>query len=979
MTWPLAFEYPAALWLLCLLPVAWLASARSLTGMSTARRRVATVVRSAVLILLVLAAAGAQRVQLRDSICVLYLVDTSDSMDPTRLATIRSYINEAGKHARRDDVSGVLVFGQEALLDTLPVPDLKVKQFLSVPSTNHTDIAQAIRLALAAFPPGSAKKIVLFSDGNENLGNAMEEALIAESNDAVIDVVPMARDLASEVILHKLTTPPRAKRGEPFECEVVAEATRETPVIIELWRNDAFIDSYRVDLSGGKKERIPLPALSLASPGFYTFEARLQVGEGDDTIPENNVGMSFTRVQGEPKALLVSSDVDRARFLHRALTSAHIETRLTTPAAIPLTLGELAAYDSLILDSVNAVSFTAKQMKMVQGAVRELGIGLVMIGGDDSFGLGGYYKTPIEEALPVDTDVKQKKHFPSTAVVIAIDQSGSMSAMEDGKQKIEMANEAACLVTDLLTPRDEIAVLAVDTMSKEVVGLTKVEDPEAIKAKIRTLRGGGGGIYCYTALAKAFDIAKASDGKIRHVILLADGNDSEQQEGCRELVSQMAAERVTVTSVSIGAGIHSDFLRDVAGWGKGRFYIANKMAELPRIYTKETFLVARSIVIEEPFSAQVADPFDEASRGVDWATAPPLLGYIGTTAKGRAHTPLLTHKADPLMAHWQYGLGRSLAFTSDATNRWAARWLGWEQFGKLWAQWIRWTLKPSDPAAFETSVVIERGQGTITVDAVGDNSEYLNFMKSRARLLPPDLEGRTLELEQTAPGRYQATFDAKGTGVYMVNVTQEDSQGNSASQTTGAVVPYPDEYRDVKPDTYLLSRLADTTHGKALDLKDETSPFRRDRKAARTPVGIWWQLLLWAVGLFVLDVAVRRIAIERQQVEAVWAKVVAVRHRARSRGEVQSHATLGRLRGVKETGRASETALAPPPAPAGPTPTEALSETAALQRQLDEAVRRAQPPVAPAAEPAPAPPEAPEAQSGDTMGRLLAAKRRARK
>jgi len=807
----------------------------------------------------------------------------------------------------------------------------------------------------------------------------MEEALIAESNDAVIDVVPMARDLASEVILHKLTTPPRAKRGEPFECEVVAEATRETPVIIELWRNDAFIDSYRVDLSGGKKERIPLPALSLASPGFYTFEARLQVGEGDDTIPENNVGMSFTRVQGEPKALLVSSDVDRARFLHRALTSAHIETRLTTPAAIPLTLGELAAYDSLILDSVNAVSFTAKQMKMVQGAVRELGIGLVMIGGDDSFGLGGYYKTPIEEALPVDTDVKQKKHFPSTAVVIAIDQSGSMSAMEDGKQKIEMANEAACLVTDLLTPRDEIAVLAVDTMSKEVVGLTKVEDPEAIKAKIRTLRGGGGGIYCYTALAKAFDIAKASDGKIRHVILLADGNDSEQQEGCRELVSQMAAERVTVTSVSIGAGIHSDFLRDVAGWGKGRFYIANKMAELPRIYTKETFLVARSIVIEEPFSAQVADPFDEASRGVDWATAPPLLGYIGTTAKGRAHTPLLTHKADPLMAHWQYGLGRSLAFTSDATNRWAARWLGWEQFGKLWAQWIRWTLKPSDPAAFETSVVIERGQGTITVDAVGDNSEYLNFMKSRARLLPPDLEGRTLELEQTAPGRYQATFDAKGTGVYMVNVTQEDSQGNSASQTTGAVVPYPDEYRDVKPDTYLLSRLADTTHGKALDLKDETSPFRRDRKAARTPVGIWWQLLLWAVGLFVLDVAVRRIAIERQQVEAVWAKVVAVRHRARSRGEVQSHATLGRLRGVKETGRASETALAPPPAPAGPTPTEALSETAALQRQLDEAVRRAQPPVAPAAEPAPAPPEAPEAQSGDTMGRLLAAKRRARK
>jgi len=986
MAVPLAFEYPNALVLLVLLPLAWWVSRRSLSGMSKARRRFSTALRFTVLLLLILAAAGLQQVLLRDALCVFYLVDTSDSISAEATEQIKSFINRAMPEARSDDRAGIIAFGGDALLDALPVPDLEVKDIHSVPSTSHTDIAQATRLALAAFPAGVSRRIVLFSDGNETLGNAVDEAAIAKSNNVAIDVVPLGQELQNEVLLHKMTVPPRAKRGEPVEVELIAESLKPVRATVELWRNDQFIAEYGFDLKGGHKERIPLPPQTLDAPGFYTFEAHLKTAPANDTIAENNHAAGFTRVQGEPNVLLVSSNVDRGHFLASKLEERHIRTRLVQPSALPVTLADLAEYDSVLLDDVNAVNFTVKQMRMFEGATRDLGIGLGMIGGEDSFGLGGYYKTPIEAALPVDMDVKQKKHFPATSVVVVIDQSGSMSAQEDGKQKIQMASEAACLVTDLLTPRDELGVIACDTASKEVLPLTKVEDPTQIKAKIRTLRGGGGGIFCYTGLMAAKKMLANASGRIRHVIMLVDGNDAEQQEGCRELAAELVKDKITVTCVSIGEGVHSQFLHDVAMEGKGRFYIAQKMAELPRIYTKETFLVARSLVVEEPFRPIVADPSDDTLRGVDWDSTPPLLGYVGTTAKGRAATPLLTHKGDPLFSRWQYGLGRSIAFTSDATNRWAARWLQWDQFGKLWAQWVRWSLRPSDTAEFDTTVTIERGRGMITVDAINEQNEYVNFMAAKARLLPPDMQGKDIELAQTAPGRYQATFDARDVGVYMVNVTNKDEQGRETSQTTGATVPYPDEYKDFRPDTYLLSRLADLTGGRTMELGQGPQVFSLKREPARTPVDLWPKLVLLAALLFVFDVAIRRVMIERQQIEAALARVRAFRDRLRRERELAPDPTLGRLIRVKRRGAATAPTPGPPlapdatpdtpsggPAPPPPTPSPASSE---LRAQLDEAIQAVRAGGAPPSTPEPVPGDQGD---GDTVSRLLAAKRRARK
>src|SRR6266700_1935651 len=336
----------------------------------------------------------------------------------------------------------------------------------------------------------------------------------------------------------------------------------------------------------------------------------------------------------------------------------------------------LQKYDGVVLSNVSSLKLSKPQMALIRDYVRDQGGGLMMIGGEESFGLGGYYRTPIEEALPVTMEVKQKVEIPSLAVVLSVDRSGSM-AMATGDEKItklDLAKEAAHLVVDLLDDRNEVGVQSWDTEFIWDVPMRMAKDKNAIHHAIATIKAGGG-TDGYPALKETYAQLFERPALLKHFIFLSDGQMT--RGDFAGLLRRMGKDKITVSSVAIGKDADVQLMIDIAKWGRGRFYYTEDDSTIPRIFTLETQLASKASLVEQPFKAVVASPAHEAIQEIDWKEAPPLGGYVATSMKSNADLVLMTHQEDPLLATWRYGLGRSVAFTSDAKAKWGVLWVRW--------------------------------------------------------------------------------------------------------------------------------------------------------------------------------------------------------------------------------------------------------------------------------------------------------------
>lgn len=331
--------------------------------------------------------------------------------------------------------------------------------------------------------------------------------------------------------------------------------------------------------------------------------------------------------------------------------------------------------------------------------------------------------------------------------------------------------------------------------------------------------------------------------------------------------------------------------------GGGRFYYTEDPHHLPRIFTRETILAAKSAIIEEPFNARPVEG-DSVIQGIDWGSAPQLLGYVATSPKPMANVGLVTHKDDPLFAHWQYGLGRSFAFTSDAKGRWARYWLLWPGYNKFWAQTVRWSLRRTSKSSFQLATEIDHGRGHITVDAVSPSGEFINYLRPTANVLSPGLGADHLRLQQIAPGRYEGWFDAREVGNYMVGVSYKSADGSASTQNGGIVISYPPEYKDLNPNRFLLTRLMELTAGRELDPDKSSEAFAGKPITARIPTDLWPALLLLTALLFPADVAVRRVMLDWVQVQQAWAGAhgrLTERTKLRAQKRREKQESLGRL------------------------------------------------------------------------------------
>ncbi|OLC39172.1 MAG: hypothetical protein AUH81_02665 [Candidatus Rokubacteria bacterium 13_1_40CM_4_69_5] len=783
---------------------------------------------------------------------IVFLLDHSDSISLAARERSWRFAGEAVKSMRSGDRASLIVFGEDAVVDQALANKPTLERPKAQVSSRGTNLFQAIQLALATLPPGQANRIVMLTDGRQTTGNALAAAQAAKDAGADLFYVPAPLTFEQEVVAESLVLPQEVKFGEPFQAKVVAWSLKDTQARLSLFRNGEFLGSQVVQLNAGKN--VFSYRQSLDASGIHVYQAALEVD--GDTIEDNNRAVGTVVVRGRPQVLLADKDRSHAQSLAAALRSQNIEVTVVDASQIPKDMGGLQKYDGIVLSNVSSLKLARGQMVNIRDYVREYGGGLIMVGGEESFGLGGYYRTPIEEALPVTMEVKQKIEIPSLAVVLSIDRSGSM-AMSTGDEKVtklDLAKEAAHLVVDLLDERNEVGVMSWDTEFIWDVPVRQARDKGAIHHAIATIKAGGG-TDGYPALKEAYAVLFERPALLKHVIFLSDGQMT--RGDFAGLLRRMAKDKITVSTVAIGKDADLQLMVDLAKWGRGRFYYTEDSQTIPRIFTLETQLASKASLVEQPFKPQLTAPGHEAMQDIDWKSVPPLGGYVATTLKSTGDLVLMSHQEDPILATWRYGLGRAAAFTSDAKAKWGVLWLRWREFNKFWAQLTRWTLRSGSRS--DTVALVERrdGVGEVLVDAVDAKGEFINFLDTQVGVVAPARDRTVIDLEQVAPGRYRGRFPAPQEGVYLIGMAQRRNDRVVGSQIAGLVVPYAQELRDLGVDEAGLRELTELTGGGPLGLPREA--FLKSRRQSRIAVESWpWLVGLVAV-LLVPEIALRRL------------------------------------------------------------------------------------------------------------------------
>ncbi|HEU4329162.1 MAG TPA: VWA domain-containing protein [Roseiflexaceae bacterium] len=850
----ISFVEPIALLALLVVPLLWLPLlARGAARRPSWREQASVAVRSVAVGALALALAGAQLRLPSETLTVMFVLDTSRSILPEQRQRAEEYLRAAVAGMPHGQQAGLVVFGGGALVARLPSAERTLSAIPDAPGVDHTGIAEAIRLGLALIPREGQGRLVLLSDGGETSGDAIQAARLAAARAVPLEVIPLVASApGDDARIAGVSIPPRLREGTRPRLSVATESSRTASARLTVFDNGRPVAEQTVALPVGRGSvEVELPE---PEPGYNRYEVRLEAA--DDSRPENNRAQAFSIVEGKPRVLLVEGQAGEAAALSAALDAARVQTETIAPAALPDSMDGLAGYDAVLLVNVARQALPPLAAGLLPAYVHDLGRGLAMIGGPNSFGAGGYGGSPIEAALPVRMDLPPRIEIPEVATVVLIDISGSMALTEEGVQKVQLAAAGAARIAAHMQDRDELTVIPFDSVPHNIIGPLPGSQRDRIMELLRGVQTEGGGIAIYDGLATARGFLERANKPIRHLITITDGNDTVQREGSAELVDQLRAQNITVTTIAIGNGDAVTFLEDLARRGGGRAFLTEKAGQVPEIILDDMRQIIRPYLVEGAVAPLLTAPGGAERgllRGID--TPPPLAGYVATVPQPRAEVLLSSPAGDPLLATWQYGLGRSLAWTSDLTARWASGWLGWEQFPQLASQLVAWIAPP--PGSQRMAVETRTDGASLHLTAtLGDGQRPASGMRVAGSVVGSDGARHPVELREVQPGRYQALAGDLPPDVYQVQLSASRPDGTAfAALMDGAVVASDAEF-STPASPQLLQTLAQLTGGRVGP--PPAALFDPTGAAGGTPRPLAMQLLWLGLALLPLELALRR-------------------------------------------------------------------------------------------------------------------------
>ncbi|HLT95777.1 MAG TPA: VWA domain-containing protein [Acidimicrobiia bacterium] len=835
-------------WALLLIPVAlamvWMVARWGRRTVPRRQHRWAVVTRCVVVVLATVAAAGPYLVRSVETHSVLFLVDRSDSIGEGAREAQEDFLEAALAEGSAPDRAGIAVFGNGVRLDRSVGPVRDFDGIRTEVDGSATDLAGALVAAGSLLPSEGSRRVVVLTDAVPT-SSGLEAAAegLAESGVAVdFHVVDTAR--SADVMVETVRVPTVSRLGETATVTAVLRSNQAGPATVVFETNDGRTFTEEVTLEAGRTDvSVDVPS---EMSGFEMVDVRVQTDF--DTRPENDVGAGVYRILGPARVAVVEGRSGEGDDLARALQAGGLEVDVR--GSIPSET-ELLAYDAVVL--VNFPAPGDEESAALSAFVEDLGRGLVVVGGDQSFGLGDYHQTPLEAVLPVSSNPDDLIRRQPVAEVLVIDASGSMGAChcregsmnEGGVVKTDIAKVGASAAVEALSPEDSVGVLAVAGGVDWLLPLQSRPDPAVVEEALAPITANGD-TELARGLQAAVDELEGLEGSLRHIVLFTDGWDP-NEANLVPLARQIADAGITLSVLGTGEGSGAT-LRRMADVGGGRFYPGDDLDSIPEIFVEETLTAARNLANEGTFVPALAAP---SAATDDLEEAPPLLGYVATKAKPGSSTALQVGPGDPLYATWQRGLGRAAVWTSDATSRWATGWVTWDGFVEFWGAVLRDVL----PAGRDNPPEVTVDGGTLGIRF--DAGESVLDGAAVATVRTPAGETLSVPLTQTGESEFAASLPASQPGAYWVAVELRRGDGTAVSAGGGAVSGYAEEFAFRDPDLPGVTLAAEATGGRVGIEPSQAFDRAANRGDALLPAGPW--VLMAALVLFLADVAMRRL------------------------------------------------------------------------------------------------------------------------
>jgi Ca-activated chloride channel family protein len=818
----MAIEHP---WLLpfAFVPLIWAAR-----EWRTSVRRGALVLKAAALAAILLALAQPRLTVYESKVALAILVDTSASVSPQDLDSA-SYVATTLEKARGRNWAQVLPFARTTRNPSQQerTPEAWKLGYTAGPAGHGTDLEAAVREGLATLPAGLVPRVLLVSDGNENLGSVTRALWQAQQRGVPVDVIPMTGRPRPAMVLESVSMPAQVFSGERFPLDITITSPGDARANVELTAEGKALGSDHVDLGSGTNEF--RAHASVNASGAIELAGRISAPGLGDVHFENALTLR------RPRALMISRDPPSAEaHLLRTLEANQFDVdRVSSNPPEKFDDYQLVIFNNWDLERVSRASQTALEEFVKQGG------GLLCIAGERNVYVEKKEEDPLERALPAKLAPPRTPE--GTAVVLIIDKSSSM----EGK-KMELARLAAIGVVENLRPIDEVGVLIFDNSFQWSVPIRRAEDRASIKRLISGITPDGG-TQIAPALTEAYRKILPTHAVYKHIVLLTDGISEEGDS--MSLSREALANHVTISTVGLGQDVNRAFLEKVAQYSQGKSYFLNDPSGLEQIVLRDVMEHTGSTAIEKDVHAEIVNQA-EILDGVGMEHAPALRGYVRFIARPTADLILRAGPEDPLLVRWQYGLGRSAVFTSDAKNRWAANWVTWPGYDRLWAN-ILHDLLPHAQSS-EATAEFDRASGDLVVDyRLGRNVAEPAAIPGIYTFGPNGFQS-PLKVTKMAAGHYRARVPlGERQGLFRVRPLAE-----SRAFPELGFYRQEDEMAEYGSNEQLLHQVAEATGGRYNPPLNTV--FDAGGRSIRATLELWPGLLALAIALNVAELILRK-------------------------------------------------------------------------------------------------------------------------
>lgn len=733
----------------------------------------------------------------------IFLVDKSLSTSKYK-KEIEDYVNYQIDNKSKKDKVAVVAFGRDIATELQPTNEKKKVKFSTNVNRNFTDIEKAVDFSMGYFPKNNNRRLVIITDKKENSGDILNIKNKIQKENINLMIKEVKNSLEQDIQLDQVIIPKNIYKNGNIPVKVKLQSNYQDSGNIHIYINNKKMIEKKIHVKEGKNDfEFTMP---IKDENKIFLKAEIDFPRDKNTF--NNVYTLERNLSKDPKVLIIGDKDEDMENVHRLLKNLNIDSKSCLSNEVSTDINFLSDFNEIILVNSDSKSFPKGFDINLEKTIKEFGTGLMVIGGENSFALGSYENTKLENLLPVSSNMKNKRKQGDAGIVLLIDCSGSMDDESGGVKKIELAKQGAIETIKSLEAEDYIGVLGFSDTIDWVIPFQKSENKEELIKEVGKLKPKGGTLII-PGLIEGVKTLSSAKTKVKHMILLTDGQA--EKNGFDKYLESMNKSNITLSTVGLGEDSDKEVLRHLADSSGGRKYFSNDFKSVPRIFAKETRISQKKYINNEEFTPkEMQSDFNKEGYKL-----PQLKGYMGTGIKKGANLILESPKEDPILATWNYGIGRVGVWTSDLSGKWSKEWVAWQGFEKYWSSIINYLFKNNNGELMD--VEINRQEGNVEI--VGNVKKHIKNGDLECIAIGPDNKEERITMFFEGKNKFKGSFSLNNVGKYKFFIKLKENDHVLSKVEENIYLDYSPEYA-MENNDYNLEKVLLECNGKYLTGKE---------------------------------------------------------------------------------------------------------------------------------------------------------------